>query len=177
MDRPDIGHGIAGVLGVVGQYITDRTGLNVYFEPMPADDRQIHITMTPRTFDVQREERRRMNLHDLYTAMLSLDVALSARGSGQEFMAECMEGALMAARLFYGPITINIGADIHATMSCTRKESGQFMVSQEDGAQDYEYSEMWEGSLLFPYVFEADQPSHVIVPEIMWPVTVNENGG
>jgi hypothetical protein len=177
MDRPDIGHGVAGVLGIVGQYITDRTGLQVYFEPMPAEAREVHLTFIPRTFDVQREERRRMNLHDLYTAMLTMDVFLSADGAGQEFMAECMEAALMVARLFYSPITVNVGAEIHATLSCTRKESGQFMASSDEGSQDYQYSEPWEGTLLFPYAFETDQTSRVIDQDGMWPIDVQENGG
>ena len=173
MDRPNIGHGIAGALGVVAQHITDRIDLDVYFEPMPASDRAIHLTIIPRTFDVRREERRRMGLHDLYTALLSLDITLSAVGTGQEFMAECMEGALLVARLFDDAVSVHLGAEIYATLSCTRKDSGQFMQSEEEGSQDYVYVENWEGSLLFPYVFEADQPDRVTVPPGLWPVTVS----
>ncbi len=116
-----------------------------------------------------------MGLHDLYTAMLTLDVLVAGRGTGREFMAEAMHGAFLAARLFDGPITVHLGAEIYATMCCVRKDSGAFLQSLEEGAQDYEYVEKWEGNLLFPYVFDTDQPGPVIVPPDMWPVTVTES--
>lgn len=75
--------------------------------------------------------------------------------------------------LFDDAVSVHIGAEIYATLSCTRKDSGQFMASEEEGAQDYPYIENWEGSLLFPYVFEADQPDRAVVPPGLWPVTVS----